>query len=184
MDGLDLQPGETVFGVFCAAGVNFPLLLNRIQSEGKIVGLDGSAGMLAKARQVAAGHGLREGQFEFIRADFSAPSGVEKVVQKVQEYRPRKFLFTLGLTCLQNWDSFFDRVFQSAPLGSVFSIVDVYSRELTPGARLINWIGRADCTRLVWRALPSRTMDYQQVEYRLYRLLDVAVILSWGGRTG
>lgn len=48
---LDLQPGDTVIDLFCGTGVNFGPILERISKHGRLIGIDGSAGMVARARK-------------------------------------------------------------------------------------------------------------------------------------
>jgi ubiquinone/menaquinone biosynthesis C-methylase UbiE len=43
--------GATVLDLACGTGQNFPLLVERIGSQGKIIGVDISSGMLKNARQ-------------------------------------------------------------------------------------------------------------------------------------
>ena len=52
---LDLRPGDSVVDVGCGTGLNFPLLVEAVGPEGRIVGVDLSDAMLAQAqRRVAA----------------------------------------------------------------------------------------------------------------------------------
>ena len=46
-----LQPGDEVVDLFCGTGVNFERLLARIGPTGRVLGVDGSEGMLAGARR-------------------------------------------------------------------------------------------------------------------------------------
>jgi ubiquinone/menaquinone biosynthesis C-methylase UbiE len=48
---LDLKAGETVIDVGCGTGLSFELLLQGIGSKGKIVGIEQSAEMMAKAQE-------------------------------------------------------------------------------------------------------------------------------------
>jgi SAM-dependent methyltransferase len=50
VEELALRPGETVLDVGCGTGLSFPLIEREIGSSGKIVGLEQSADMLARAR--------------------------------------------------------------------------------------------------------------------------------------
>ena len=50
-DRLGLTGGETVLEVGCGPGVNFPLVRNRVGSNGRVVGVDISSGMTRRATQ-------------------------------------------------------------------------------------------------------------------------------------
>ena len=51
IDSLHLQPGQTVLDIACGTGRNFPLILEKIGPGGKLVGVDYTAAMLARARE-------------------------------------------------------------------------------------------------------------------------------------
>jgi demethylmenaquinone methyltransferase/2-methoxy-6-polyprenyl-1,4-benzoquinol methylase len=51
---LGLQPGDVVIDVACGTGLSFPLIEERIGPEGRLIGVDLSAEMLAKARHKEA----------------------------------------------------------------------------------------------------------------------------------
>lgn len=59
---LDVQPGERVLDLFCGLG-NFTLPLARVAGAGSVVGVEGDAGLVARARANAAHNGLTNVQF-------------------------------------------------------------------------------------------------------------------------
>ncbi|MDQ3040491.1 MAG: methyltransferase domain-containing protein, partial [Pseudomonadota bacterium] len=66
---LDVQPGERVLDLFCGLG-NFTLPLARVVgNEGTVVGVEGDAGLVQRARANAEGNGL--GNVSFHTADLS-----------------------------------------------------------------------------------------------------------------
>lgn len=50
-DALDLRPGDTVVEMGCGTGANFPHLRERVGPGGRVVGVDFTRGMLARARE-------------------------------------------------------------------------------------------------------------------------------------
>ena len=59
---LDVQPGERVLDLFCGLG-NFTLPLARAAGAGAVVGVEGDAGLVARARANAAHNGLANATF-------------------------------------------------------------------------------------------------------------------------
>ena len=59
---LDVQPGERVLDLFCGLG-NFTLPLARAAGDGVVVGVEGDAGLVQRARDNAAHNGLANVQF-------------------------------------------------------------------------------------------------------------------------
>ncbi|HWB71376.1 MAG TPA: methyltransferase domain-containing protein [Egibacteraceae bacterium] len=57
VDRLGLGRGDVVLDVGCGTGLSFPLIRERVGSEGRIIGIDLSAAMLAQARARAERHG-------------------------------------------------------------------------------------------------------------------------------
>lgn len=54
---MDLTPGDTVVDMGTGTGANLPLLRDAVGETGRVVGLDASPGMLARARDRIAEHG-------------------------------------------------------------------------------------------------------------------------------
>jgi 23S rRNA (uracil1939-C5)-methyltransferase len=62
LDLLDVQPGERVLDLFCGLG-NFTLPLARASGDGAVVGVEGDAGLVARARGNAQRNGMANVQF-------------------------------------------------------------------------------------------------------------------------
>jgi len=67
IDFLHLQPGQVVLDFACGTGRNFPLILDKIGSTGKLVGVDYTAAMLARAREQVERRGWKN--VELIQRD-------------------------------------------------------------------------------------------------------------------
>jgi len=79
VDALDLGPGDTVVEMGVGSGANVPELRERVGPDGRVVGLDVTAEMLAAAQR----HGDRLGpEVEYLRADATRPPvrGVDAVL--------------------------------------------------------------------------------------------------------
>ena len=68
LDLLDVQPGERVLDLFCGLG-NFTLPLARASGDGAVVGVEGDAGLVQRARDNARRNGL--GHVQFVAADLA-----------------------------------------------------------------------------------------------------------------
>lgn len=78
---LSLQRGDSVIELGCGTGLNFPLLMERIGPEGRIIGVDLTQGMLDIARMRVRQYGWQN--VELIQSDIAAynfPEGVNGVL--------------------------------------------------------------------------------------------------------
>jgi len=64
---LHLQPGQMVLDIACGTGRNFPLILEKIGPTGKLIGIDYTDAMLARAQAQVKREGWRN--VELIQAD-------------------------------------------------------------------------------------------------------------------
>ncbi len=79
--GLDLSPGATVVDMACGTGLNFALLEDVIGPFGRIIGVDLTDAMLARARERIAANGWRNVTLvQADAADFDFPSEVDGIV--------------------------------------------------------------------------------------------------------
>ena len=81
VQALDLKPGDTVVDIGCGTGLNFPLILEAIGHEGRIIGVDLSDGMLNQADQRVTKNGWKN--VELVHSDavlFDFPQSVEGVL--------------------------------------------------------------------------------------------------------
>jgi ubiquinone/menaquinone biosynthesis C-methylase UbiE len=173
------QPGGTCFVFFCGTGIDFPRLA-RTMGSGTIVGLDGSAAMLERAgrrSQELAAPGL---QFRFNQANFGTDKGLAEVTRLIRDQQPACLFYSLGLTCLSNWEAFFDATYEAAAAGARFAILDVHSPRPGIGKAVIDWIGAADTARPVWRVLEAKAFSFRKVAFRPFRLVDVEVFAASG----
>ena len=90
VEALALRPGDTVVEIGCGTGLNFALLQRAIGSEGKIIGVDISEEMLARAARRVRNAGWRN--VELVRcaaADYLFPQEVAGIFATgVLNYEP------------------------------------------------------------------------------------------------
>ena len=78
---LNLQRGDCVVELGCGTGLNFPLLIEKIGSEGRLIGVDITPGMLAEARERIERSGWKN--VELVQSDiaeYNFPEGVNGVL--------------------------------------------------------------------------------------------------------
>jgi ubiquinone/menaquinone biosynthesis C-methylase UbiE len=81
IQALRLRPGDTVVDVACGTGRNFPLIQKIIGPHGRIVGVDLTDAMLARAEHRVARNGWRNVQLvQSDAAEFDFPAGVDAIV--------------------------------------------------------------------------------------------------------
>jgi ubiquinone/menaquinone biosynthesis C-methylase UbiE len=78
---LGLRPGGTVVDLACGTGLNFPLLAKAVGPGGRIVGVDLTDAMLARAHERVKANGW--GNVSLVQADaagFGFPAGVDAIL--------------------------------------------------------------------------------------------------------
>jgi len=128
---LDLQKGDTVVELGCGTGLNFSYLQSMVGPEGKIVGVDLTDAMLARAAQRVDRHGWRN--VELVQADagsFALPDGV------------RGILSTFALTLMPDYERIIQTGRQALAAGGRLVILDLKESASAPGwvTRFMIWI--------------------------------------------
>lgn len=176
---LDLQPNDLVLDFFCGTGINFPVILPQLGAGGRIVGIDGSAGMLRKAEDRIRRTSVGPTAITLVQQDFLQLED-DFLRSLVQGGTPPKVLITLGLSILPQWRTFFECLYTAMPTGTRFCIMDVYKNPPRISGTVINWIGSSDCTRRVWGPLEEAAANYHQEAHHPFRLLNLEVVLAAG----
>ncbi len=157
---LDPGVGTTVLDLPCGTGQAFPQLLERLGDEARIIGIDGSAGMLARARRRVARCGWQE-KVALIEADArtierehlrTTTSGVGQVDYVVS---------FLGLCVLPDWESVFEKMFGFLRPGGQFLIMDVWAEKRVPQTLWVELVARADLRRKVWEPLEACSENFE-----------------------
>ncbi len=78
---LNLRPGDFVVDVACGTGLNFPLIQRAIGPDGRIVGVDMTDAMLARAQERIESSGWRNVSLVLSdAAEFEFPTGADAIV--------------------------------------------------------------------------------------------------------
>ena len=166
---LRLQRGDIVLDIACGTGLNFSFIQPSITSEGRLIGLDYSAGMLAKARRKVQRH--RWSNVCLIQADARTLSE-ELLREHAGIDQVDKVLCTLGFTVVPDWEAVFERSYALLKPGGRYAIMDWHVEGRNPFSWFLNSISQGDVSRKSWALLKQYTEDYA---YRTFILGNVFV---------
>ncbi len=157
---LRLLPGQTVLDIACGTGRNFSMILEKIGSTGKLVGVDYTCAMLARARERVEREGWKN--VELIQKDAA------RIDLK------RKFdaaLCTLAIGVIPDYRGALDRMTAHLKPGGRVAIGDAKRSSLWYG-RPFNWLadllgyGAAeDVSRRPWEVLREVVEDFRYEEW-------------------
>jgi len=157
---LRLQPGQTVLDIACGTGRNFPLILEKIGASGKLIGVDYTSAMLARAQERVN----REGwlNVELIQSD-AALIDLE-----------RKFdaaLCTLAMGVIPDYRAALNRMLGHVKPGGWLAIADA-KRSSGWNGFAFNWLaellgyGAAEVmSRRPWESLQEMLGDFHYKEW-------------------
>lgn len=160
IDRLHLQPGQMVLDVACGTGRNFPLILEKIGPTGRLVGVDYTSAMLARARERVKREGWKN--VELVQGDAA------RIVLK------RRFdaaLCTLAIGVIPDYRSALDRMIAHIKPGGRLAIGDA-KRSSRLSGRPFNWLadllGRGaaeDMSRRPWELLREMLDNFQYEDW-------------------
>lgn len=152
---LHLRPSRRVLDVGCGTGLSLPLLCDIVGTAGRIVGVDASAAMLARARARTTGWG----NVEFRRGDTGE---LAHVLGDCPPFDAVLFGYTLSI--IAEWRRAFAQSLDALRSGGRVAVVDLALptgpwRVLSPLARLACLTGGADPHRAPWQLVAATTAD-------------------------
>ncbi len=159
MEMSSLKPGDIVLDFACGAGANFPYILERIGSTGRLVGVDYSQDMLNEAGRIVAENGWQN--VELVQSDAAE-------MQLGRQFDVA--LCTLGLAVIPRYEQAMQCAWDMLKPGGLFAIGDIceserwYTRPLRFLTDFIDFLIIADSSRRPWEWLQSHARDYQRRE--------------------
>lgn len=180
-DALDIRSDSVVLDVPCGTGQSFPYLVGWLGDAGLLLGVDGSAGMLKKARRRA--DSLRSSNIALIQQDVAELDFEALTGAAVGRRFDRLHLF-LGLSCFPNWEAVFEQLWQGlAPMGRCV-IVDVHNAK--PGFQgwMTELVSRGQLHREVWRRLEQQSINFQRVDLPYHWKHGGQIYLASGDKQG
>ena len=157
VDELRLEAGDVVLDIACGTGLNFPFIEAAIGSEGLLIGLDFSSGMLAKAWRKAE---RREWtNVRLIQADAGTISE-ELLRDHAGVDRVDKALCTLGFTVIPDWEGAFERSWALVRPSGRYVVMDWHVKRRNLFSWFLNSISQGDVSRSTWMPLQQKADDY------------------------
>jgi demethylmenaquinone methyltransferase/2-methoxy-6-polyprenyl-1,4-benzoquinol methylase len=157
---LHLQPGQAVLDVACGTGRNFPLILEKIGPTGRLVGVDYTAAMLARAREQVERAGWKN--VELIQSDAAR-------VNLKQKFDAA--LCTLAMGVIPDEREALNRMIAHVKPSGWIAVGDAKRSSRWYG-RSINWVadllgyGAAEVmTRQTWELLRAKLDSFQYEEW-------------------
>lgn len=153
---LGLMPGLQVLDIGCGTGLNFALLQERIGPGGRIVGIDRSPEMLARARRRAKRRNWHN--VILLQADATTlwPADIgARIVERGGRERSDAALATYALSLMADWEAAWTKMAQLSRPGAALGVVDMQEpvgryQFLAPLARLACALGGADINARPW----------------------------------
>jgi len=150
--------GAAVLDLACGTGLNFPALAERIGGRGKIIGLDISAGMLARAQRRVDREGLRN-------VTLIQMNAVEISVAALKAYADITSIdyvvCTYGFTSMREWTAAFRLSWYLLKSGGGYLIHDVDGQKRNWRTWAVERGTRSDFSKPVWEPLESECLDFR-----------------------
>ena len=157
---LHLQPGQTILDIGCGTGRNFPLILKKIGPTGKLVGVDYTSDMLARAQERVKREEWKN--VELIQADAAR-------IELGQTFDAA--LSTLAISVIPDYRGALDRMFAHVKPGGYLAIGDArrssrwYGRPFNWVADLLGYGAAGMMSRRPWEPLREALGDFHYGEW-------------------
>jgi len=157
---LHLQPGQMVLDVGCGTGRNFSLILDKIGPTGKLVGVDYTSDMLARAQERVEHEGWKN--VELIQADAAC-------IELGRTFDAA--LSTLAISVIPDYRGALDRMLAHVKPGGYLAIGDAkrssrwYGRPFNWMADLLGTGAAGIMARKPWEPLQEMLNDYHYDEW-------------------
>jgi ubiquinone/menaquinone biosynthesis C-methylase UbiE len=179
IERLELRPGNVVLDVACGTGLNFPHIVEQVDDAGILVGVDGSRGMIERARERVRRNGW-DSIVRLLEYDARAlsPELISDLVPDEREVD--RILFTLALSVIPDWETVFRRALEILAPGGRCVVMDEYSPRRGLYTRFIERVASADITRRVWEPLRQLSSGYVEEDVAGSRNLGSVIIVASG----
>lgn len=158
---LGLAPGQALLDLPCGTGQSFDHVAPGLLPGGSLVGVDVSAGMLARARERVARHGWEH--VKLVPGDVLTLDAAALGASCPAGGFDRALIF-LGMTAFPDWEASFGRVWSLLKPGGRCVIVDVHAAQPGFQGKMVNLVARADIRRRFWEPLEAVSQGFERRE--------------------
>jgi ubiquinone/menaquinone biosynthesis C-methylase UbiE len=156
IEALGVAPNMTVVDVGCGTGATLPLLRAAVGENGRVIGVDASAGMLRKAEALVRRRDFHNVELLQVGTEATSIAAIASRVGRVD-----RVLCFLSLSVIDPWQLVLNGWLDVLPEGGALTIADVHNPRPGPYARLVELIARATLARKSWEPLQQRTTNFQ-----------------------
>ena len=179
IEHLQQKPGSVVLDVACGTGLNFSHVVARLGNAGVLVGVDGSSGMIEKARERTR-RNRWDSRVRLIEYDARALSR-ELISDLIPDGREvDRVLFTLALSVIPDWEKVFRKAFELLAPGGRCVVMDAHAPRSGVLARLEERIASADLSRRFWEPLRELSSNYEEEDVSRWRNGASQIIVASG----
>ncbi len=140
-----------VLDLACGTGANFPALVERLGASSRVLGVDLSDGMLARARTRVERAGWRGVTLLGCDATRLEPAAVSAALGGPVGFDA--VVCALGLSVIPDWEAALRASFELLRPGGRYLILDVHAERWVPQSAVVRLFARADLSRRPWLAL-------------------------------
>ncbi len=161
VEALELKTKQNILNVPCGTGQNFEYFQKYLKNTGRIIGLDLSTGMLAKAKKKGTKHGwtnIRLVNGDVLEVD---EIWVQKNVPANSPIEIDAILCDLGLSGFPEWQKIIDRLLAILKPNGKIVIMDWYIDKPSLRGEFVKWIGKGEVDRPIWQYLESKVNNFQ-----------------------
>ncbi len=163
IDRLGLRTGDQVIDIGCGTGLNHHLLQLAVGPSGRIVGIDASSHMLARARRRANRNGWDN---VVLIEDDATDLDAGRVARHLRNGMADAVLITYALSLMTDWEKAWRSAVELTAPGGRMAVVDMRlprgrAAWAAPLARLACAVGGSDPSAQPWRALEKDAVDVE-----------------------
>ena len=156
---LELRKGQTVLNLPVGTGQNFEYFQKYLNNSGHILAIDISEGMLAKAKKKVEKKGWKN--ISLLIGDATEINKTWLAKLDLEGLEVDAILCDLGLSGFPNWENIIDNMLSILKPNGRMVIMDWYIEK--PGIRgeFINWIGKGEVNRPIWKYLKKKVANFK-----------------------